>query len=524
MIKELKHYIRVGAQYRKFLKRPAFTDVRAVIGERRAKRTAVFLELAKAAVFDSPANPYNQLFHAAGCSYEDLKRSVETRGLEPTLQTLYDAGVRMSHAEFKGHQPIRRGFLEIQAHSTDFANPLVTEYIFGSSSGSRSGGTVSRRGLEYRREREALNTYINEALGLERHLHVGILPILPANHGVSRTMAAARHGLATRWYTLGGTWTDSWHYRLMTLAMVAWIRLNGVKTPFPRFLPENDFSKAAEFLAQLNREGKKCLVDGIVSAAVRVADAARTKGLDLSKTTFVVAGEAVTNAKRDVVEATGATILPTYIVSEIGFIGNACPAMNRDNTVHLMDDGFAVYMRPRKAPLTDVEVPSLVYTTLTRTAPFFLINVEMDDAGTIEPATCECGLKKLGYTRQIRNVFSYGKMTGQGTTLVGTDILRILEEMLPAQFGGSPGDYQLVELEAGAQTNIELRVHPRLGKQAAEIESYFLAQIKALFGGALTRREWVQSGGVRTIVAEPYKTKTGKILPLHLLGLGGPRQ
>ena len=38
-------------------------------------------------------------------------------------------------------------------------------------------------------------------------------------------------------------------------------------------------------------------------------------------------------------------------------------------------------------------------------------------------------------------------MTGEGMTLIGTDMVRILEEDLPRRFGGSPLDYQLMEEE-----------------------------------------------------------------------------
>jgi hypothetical protein len=190
-----------------------------------------------------------------------------------------------------------------------------------------------------------------------------------------------------------------------------------------------------------------------------------------------------------------------------------------------MDSGHVVFSRKRVAPLTDCEVNSLVFTTTTRHGPYFLINAEMDDAGDIEPATCDCGLSRFGYRRQIRNLFSYGKLTGQGNVLLGTDILRILLERLPARFGGVPGDYQLVESGKGVQSMVELRVHPRLGKVSeAEVRDFFLAQVKALWGGSLTRREWMQTGGFRVAIAKPFVTATGKVLPLHLMGFEGKRK
>jgi len=524
MIAEIKHYWNVGAQYSAFLRTPRVADPVREIGQRRANKRAVFLDLAKRAVFDRPENPYHSLFAMAGCEYGDLVEMTEREGLDASLERLYDAGVRLTHAEFKGFEPIRRGGKEIPCASTDFSNPLVKKGIVGSSSGSRSRGTPTRRGVEWMVQREAMTRYQLAAVGLEKHRHVGLLPMLPAFSGLTRTVIAARDGRAEAWFTLGGSLRDSWHYRAVTTLLILWVRLHGVRGAFPRYLAGDDFGPAAEYVAELNARGVPCIVDAIVSPGVRLADAARAKGLDLSLTTFFLAGEALTNAKRAVITATGATVLPTYIVSEIGLIGTACQQMTTDNCVHVMDDGFSVFSRRRTAPLSDTEVDSLVFTSMYAPGPYFLINVEMDDAGTLEPTRCDCGLTKLGYTTQLRNVFSYGKLTGQGTTLVGTDILRILEEALPARFGGSPSDYQLVEMDGDAQSELELRVHPRVGAVAVDdVHEYFLSQIKPLWGGALTRREWKQTGGVRVVIAEPYATKTGKVLALHLMGLGGKK-
>ena len=94
---------------------------------------------------------------------------------------------------------------------------------------------------------------------------------------------------------------------------------------------------------------------------------------------------------------------------------------------------------------------------------YILINAESEDCGTIEPATCDCLFSRVGFTEQICDIGSFGKLTGQGMTLVGTDVVRILEERMPASLGGLPGDYQLVEHEGTAQTQLTLRVSPRAG-------------------------------------------------------------
>ncbi|MCP5112876.1 MAG: hypothetical protein GY953_18780 [bacterium] len=122
-------------------------------------------------------------------------------------------------------------------------------------------------------------------------------------------------------------------------------------------------------------------------------------------------------------------------------------------------------------------------------------------------------------TQQVGQIYSYGKLTGHGTSLVGSDVLMVLEKALPERFGGTPVDYQLVEREGNNQTEIELRVHPRVGvRSIEEVKSFFLAEIKKLWGGALTLRWWVQADAIHVVVAEPYLSGARKILPLHLLG------
>jgi len=174
------------------------------------------------------------------------------------------------------------------------------------------------------------------------------------------------------------------------------------------------------------------------------------------------------------------------------------------------------------APLTEVEVDSLLFTSLLPTAATVLINVEMDDAGTLGDARCDCSLSALGLTRQISNIFSYGKLTGQGMTLIGGDLLNILENILPGRFGGSPTDYQIVEREGEQQTEIELRVHPSATEASEDsVKEFFLSELTNVYGGSLSRRNWVQTNGLRVVFAEPYRTRNeGKTHPLHLLGTG----
>jgi len=234
-----------------------------------------------------------------------------------------------------------------------------------------------------------------------------------------------------------------------------------------------------------------------------------------------VGGEALTEAKRASIEDAGCEVYPSYAISEVGNVGAACRQIKRGNCVHIFRDALAVTSRVRKAPLSGVEVNSLLFTNLLPFAPSFLINAEMDDSGVIEPATCQCEYSAAGLTTQVRDIFSYGKLTGQGITLYGSDVVSILETALPRRFGGAPGDYQLVEQEGGQQTELVLRVSPRTGAASSDdVRDFFLSELRKCYGGALAARLWKHSAGFSVAPGEPCKTRGGKVLPLHVLGMG----
>ena len=101
---------------------------------------------------------------------------------------------------------------------------------------------------------------------------------------------------------------------------------------------------------------------------------------------------------------------------------------------------------------------------------------------------------------RIRDIYSYGKLTGQGITLMGGDIVRILESALPQRFGGGPGDYQLVEYDGARQAQLELRISPRAGAgPPAAVRDFLLREIRGCYGGALASRVWTHSGGLEAV-------------------------
>jgi hypothetical protein len=157
-------------------------------------------------------------------------------------------------------------------------------------------------------------------------------------------------------------------------------------------------------------------------------------------------------------------------------------------------------------------------SSLGPSAPFILLNVSMGDQATVSERTCGCPLERLGWTIHLHAIRSYEKLTAGGMTFLDTDVIRILEEVLPGRFGGVPTDYQLVEeMAADGAPRIALFVHPRVGPLPPEaVAQTFLT---AIAGGSGAERimgmVWRDAGLLRVERQVPVATATGKILHLH---------
>lgn len=522
MLKEAAYYLRMARSLPSIIRYPAHQDPEAVLREQSENRESRFLDSLRRIVFANPEHPYAQMFQEARCDFRDVENLVRSDGLEYALERLRRAGVWLSHDEFKGKQPITRNGRHIPATTASFDNPLADADWETHSSGSRSSKTRVRISLKFRAHVACYQQLSFRDFDVRNRRWIMLAPMLPTPWGLTRPIYAHKQGVSPQhWYAAGGMLRDSGHYRVVTRFLMAEARLLGVPMPRLSFLPPNDFSPAAEDIAMARASGQPGFVTGVVSSCVRVAAAALDKGLDISGARFFTSSEALTDAKADVVRRAGAEAFASYWVSELGIIGLSCTGTGGVNGVHHFHDSTAVVAHPIQAPGTETEVNSLLFTTLLPFAPFFVINLELGDHGVLGRSRCDCGFSRLGYTTQICDISSYSKLTGYGMSLVGTDVVRILERTLPERFGGSPGDYQLVEREAETDTRIMLRVNPRIGKvPEREIREYFLNEVRKLYGGSLSSRIWRHAESIEVLAAPPIAGTTGKILPLHLLGRG----
>ena len=250
-----------------------------------------------------------------------------------------------------------------------------------------------------------------------------------------------------------------------------------------------------------------------------VCQAAIENRLDIEGTHFFVGGELLTKVKRQQMESTGALVNPKYAMTELGYIGLGCPANCAADDIHLLHDSVALIQHHGKVVHADIHDNAFMFTCLSLSAPKILLNVESDDYGVMENRSCGCLLEQLGFTTHINNIRSYSKITGSGMTIVDSDFVRILEEVLPHKYGGVATDYQLLEEEdQGGQTQLSLIINPTVGKvDDGDVISTVLSELRrSARSGRQAAGIWSEANLLQVKRVQPISS-SGKILPLHLM-------
>jgi hypothetical protein len=520
---DLKMYWRFATGLRKFLRhRISLDEARRIVQRRMAERETNFLRVVERGIFGYPRSPYLPLLKLAQVEFADIRDMVRSRGLEKTLRALRDGGVYISFEEFKAREPIVRNGQVIHVQAADFDNPYPGHYFQAQSGGTTGAGTRVAIDLEHLAGHASLLM-----LGFDAHGVLNIptalwLGILPDPTAINTFLRLAPFGqVPQKWFTpiTRRDFRLSLKHRLATNYIVVAGRLCGVAIPWPEPADLDQGVIVASWAARtLNARGA-CLVRAHASMALRACIAARENGLDLSGATFMGAGEPPTPAKVREITRTGAHYVPNYSIVEIGPIGLGCARPSGINDIHLFKDTVALIQSPRQVPGFDIFVDAFCFTTLTPTSPKLMLNVEFDDYGTMETRSCGCPLESYGFTDHLRDIRSFRKLTSEGVTLVGNEMIHILEEVLPAKFGGSPLDYQLMEEEdESGFTRLNLLVSPKikLADEAAVIATVMESLGRSSVAADLARAHWSQAKTLRVKRMEPIWTDRGKLMPLHL--------
>jgi hypothetical protein len=198
-------------------------------------------------------------------------------------------------------------------------------------------------------------------------------------------------------------------------------------------------------------------------------------------------------------------------------IGLACRAPHAPDDVHLVSDKTATIQRDRAVGGSGARVAALFHTTLLPASPKVMLNVESGDYGVLEERECGCGVLPRGFRRHLHDICSYEKLTSEGMHFLGRDLLHLVEQVLPARFGGHPTDFQLVEGEEGGMAKVSLVVSPSVGPlDPAEVVQSMLDFLRQRgLGPRLMAEVWANAGTVRVVRADPHVTRAGKIQPLQ---------
>lgn len=487
--------------------------------EQRAQR---LLRTLQAAVFPFPESPYSRLLSRAGITPGDLAAWLEEQGVDVTLVRLEAAGVYVTVDEFKGKVRLVRSGLRLEPVPEAFANRAFPGELPARSGASRSAGLRTVYDLENVAASWTVPSLVRLwALELlDAPLAVWYPPAPGA--GPVLLLALAKGGIVPQaWFSPVPVSAAAlgWRGLLGTYWVLAATRRAGLRLPAPIHAPARDPGPVAAWVQEQLRWRGRCGLYAPVSSALALAEEADRRGTSLRGATLMVSSESLTWVKRQAIERTGARVVPAYATMETGPIGLGCLNPEHGDEVHVVEGAVVCRLATRELGGTEGGVEMVRLTGLVESLPKILLNTETGDTARIFRRSCGCPLDRQGLGLHLHDIYGVDKLTGRGTTFLGTDIVAVLEQDLPARFGGSPLDYQLVEVEDGrGETRIVLRVAPRVGAlNGEEVRRWFLQRIaERVPEYRLMAGLWRTSGAPVIERADPIPTARGKILPLVL--------
>jgi hypothetical protein len=515
---ELRGFADYARSLPRFLAQPlSAEDARRRIAGDLAVREERFLTVI-GGVFADPRSPYRRLLGRAGIELGDVVALVRGDGIEPTLRRLRSEGVWLSLAETHGKEPVRRGSWTLAIDRRDLANRLVRGHFQASTGGSRSTGTSFWVDLRDVLHTSAYAVLLAHAFDLAGRRAAIWFPAPPGIAGTRRALWWSKSGVELeRWFAQTvPRWRPG---ELRRAAFVRWTveasRRASRPLPVPQWTPPTDALRVARWVA----ESGPGVVFSTPSSGVRVCEAAREAGLDLTGAFFSFGGEAYTEAKDRTIRSVGARAESSYYVSELGGpLALGCPAGAAVDHAHLATDRVAVIDEERTLADGRVVRPLLV-TTISPLTPQVALNLEIGDSAVHGRATCGCPFAQAGLAHTLHTIRSYEKLSTEGMHFVGPHLVALLEDVLPGRFGGGPTDYQLVEAEdERGRSRVLLAVAPRLGRlDEAAVAATALAFLRAEGPAERMMADIWASGGTLTVVRrEPEVSRVGKVLHLHV--------
>ena len=446
----------------------SYETARQTIANRAATRSTQFLRLLRQSVFDQPSSPYFTLFKAAGCGYGDVAASLRTSDLETVLRQLKDAGVWVSFEEYKGRAPIVRGEVSCETSPNSFDNWMLSRGFHALTGGSSGAPARTIVDLDFLEARATYDHLMFAMLDLHEVPLALWYSKLPASVPLVQCLRYAKIGHPpVQWFdmAIGGSFVPRRH-RWALAAIMAASRFSKMPFPWPRAAPLADPVVILEWLRTTVAQHGRAAFQSTVSGILRIGQHATDRGQSLQGVQFLVGSEPLTDSRRRLIESSGARVYGRYHSSDVGTIGQQCGESSHAGDLHLASDTIALLQPPHAAGSS---APFYV-TQLMDSCPRVLINVEIGDAGVVSTRQCGCLWGKLGFTTHLADVRSYRRSTAEGLSLPYTELTRIVEDVLPARFGGSVLHYQWAEEDMqDGMTRLQLRVDPQLGPLDVEV-------------------------------------------------------
>ena len=482
-----------------------------------------FLDVVRSSIYEHETSPYLKLLRFAGCEYADLQTQVRRSGLEETLGQLAGEGVYLTSEEFKGKKEVVRGAHSFRVTPADFNRPRSSGGYRTQSSGTTNQPIRSFVSLDLLAIRTPATCLAFAAHDLFSRAHAMYDSILPGSAGINNLMIYARMGVLTdRWFARTmpiKNKLERIYHSCTTRLLVQAARYCGAGFPKPEYVQSHEVEKIVQWLSARQSQRKHCCITTAASNAARIARAAHNLGISLQGSRFIVTGEPLTDSKREVIEKAGATAIPRYAFGGSINIGYGCA--NRDHTdeIHVNQHLLALITNPHRAAGAGSPIHPLLCTTIDPLFPRLLLNVESGDYGYLVRRDCGCALENAGLSLHLHHIRSFEKFTSEGMNFFYGDLYDLFERIFPGEFGGGPGDYQLVEEEdATGQTRLVLVVHPEVKELD---ETRILARLrfelsKHSRGNRFMTDVWSNAGTFELKRAVPHASPRGKILPLHM--------
>ena len=494
------------------------------VRERIAARPNRLLHAVRRLVYDNSRSPYRRLLSWAGCEYGDLKQSVAVRGVDGALEQLRDVGVYLTLEEFKRMRPISRPGLTFEPDETDFDNPLATSGgIQGATSGSRAVASKVMYDWGFVSEESANDLLLACHHGVMDAPLALWYPVLPSVAGVHNLLINLRFGRPpARWFSQVNPGNLTFLHRLSIWGIRWGGRAAGLLVPRPEFADLSHADRVLDWMISASEPGRRIAVRTFVSSAVRLAERAQERGLDLSGVVVFVGGEPLTETRRRFIESAGWRAVPRYVATEPGLLAAGCTERTASDDMHLYTDRVAVI--GGVGVEGDDAVPLLI-TTLSLHTGKVLLNTDLGDSGRLFVRPCDCVFGKLGLDQRVSEVRSQERLTVEGMT-VPTVALDGLLGQLVEEVGGVPDSHQFwpAQSETGLGRLI-VALSPDLGP--LDEERFLEALYGRMHGGGpgldLAASFWKQAGTIRIVREYPRQSCGAKLPPVKRPAQGQDR-